>query len=66
VNVTSGASAPEPERFDVASPAAYVNRELSWLGFAARVIAQIERGHKKLSLDGRTPRCPPGAEPEAS
>jgi len=40
--VTATAGAQKPEKIDIDSPGALINRELSWLSFARRVLALAE------------------------
>ena len=42
MSAVSGTSSPASPRIAVSSPEAYFNRELSWLGFASRVVALVE------------------------
>ena len=42
MSAVSGTSSPDRTRIAVNSPEAYLNRELSWLGFASRVVALVE------------------------
>ena len=42
MSAVSGTSSPAPPRISVNAPEAYLNRELSWLGFASRVLALVE------------------------
>ncbi len=42
MSVVTGTSSSAPPRIAVKSPEAYFNRELSWLGFASRVVALVE------------------------
>ena len=42
MSVVSGTSSPASPHIAVNSPEAYFNRELSWLGFASRVVALVE------------------------
>ena len=42
MSAVSGTSSPPLSRISLDSPEAYLNRELSWLGFASRVVALVE------------------------
>jgi polyphosphate kinase len=45
---TASTSAEKPEKIDVDSPSTLINRELSWLSFARRVLALAEDPHLPL------------------